>query len=356
MKMVNILPMGTPLITSYPTHANILACINDNEHVMQWFFNHYVQLMGGKDLTHGCFIDFCAPLAWKTCPGLEYQVISRQWLDIWGKSIVEFMLNCIQTGWYVFMHLDQFYIPGSKAYGQFHVVHDTFVFGYDRWRNRFHTADFYQDSIYGHSTVDFRQMEQSFRAKAQGPISDQLQGIILVKPKEQPYYRFDIQVLCKYMEAYLQSNLHGKSYTDGYRNDIGDSRDLWVYGLQVYDLLYENMERYGENRAELTPYEVLKDHKRMMLERIRFLSKQNLLARGTIFEAQCNKLYEQSLLLRNLAIKHSIVRSRSTLGKMIDILMELRTKEEVIWMDILSCLAETRSNEASLENRKLTLQ
>ncbi len=120
MNYEKILPMNYPVITSYPTHANILSCVTQYEDSMQWFYDYYIQLFGGRDVSQGCYMDFFAPIPWKSCPWINYQRISRDLIAKKWDSITEFFIECINSGYYLFLYLDQFHIPDSGHHQKYH--------------------------------------------------------------------------------------------------------------------------------------------------------------------------------------------------------------------------------------------
>lgn len=341
MRISNSLPMGTPVITSYPTHANALSCLAPYPESMEWFYNYYVQMLGGKDISSILFLDFCAPLPWKACPWIRSHSVPKELIDQKWSSVPEFLMDSIDRGYYVFLYLDQFYIPGSAAFQRFHLVHDNFVFGYNRQDGLLEIADFFQYTKYSTCKASFAQVEEAYRYGDLQPASDQLQGVILVKPAAYEHFAFNLQVMKDLLEDFLMSANRGKSYTDGYRLDLGDRQDLFAYGLEVYGLLEQ---RFGMLLSQNQPLDirslhVLIDHKTLMLERIRYLEERGLLRSGAPVRQQFRDIGEQLIILRNLAIKDAYSGRMKEGARIVKAIPGIRMKEKLALEALLDQLA-----------------
>lgn len=325
-----VLPMSYPCITSYPMHANMLACVAQYEDSMQWFYNYYVQICMEKDLLNRyCFIDFCVPQSWKSCPWFHFQRINRELVEKGWDSISKFILDCIDSDYYVYLYLDQFYIPEARQYQTRHFAHDSFIYGYDRLNEQFNIADFYQHFKYSFSTISFSQISKAFEDKELLESADQLGGIILVKPEKYEYFRFDVKLLRSFIEDYLQSKPCRKRYTDNYRIDIGDNRDLWVYGLEVYSYILKYLELVLEQKVllDLRAFQVLVDHKTLMISRIKYLADNKMLTEADFFYREFEAIKHEFMLIRNQAIRSFVTGNKEGVKKIISRIPQVIIKE-----------------------------
>lgn len=104
-----ILTMTPPFITSYPNHANILSVISHDDETIPWLLNSYIQLEAPKMLTNGLRMDYYTSVLWKTCPWVYYQRMSRELILRKWDSIVDFIVDCIDLGYYVYFLIDTYY-------------------------------------------------------------------------------------------------------------------------------------------------------------------------------------------------------------------------------------------------------
>ena len=136
---IKILPVKYPEITSYPHHANLLSILSNNQEHLAWFYNHYFQLAIRESQDKG--LDFYKRLDFyigygvftliKNCPfiadhGLSIDLIRMKW-----DHIVDFMIDSINCGYYIYFLIDEFYISAyQNALMKQHFFHDIMIFEY----------------------------------------------------------------------------------------------------------------------------------------------------------------------------------------------------------------------------------
>lgn len=341
MELKKVLPMSFPCITSYPTHANMLACVSQYEESIQWFYNYYVQLFTGREyLDQGYYVDFCVPRPWKACPWFSFQKIDRELVKKGWSSAEKFIIDSIDSGYYIFIYLDQFYIPDSSSFKTQHSLHDSFIYGYDRGNKRFNLADFYKYSMYSFSSASFYQVNKAFKENQLFQDSDQLQDIVLVKPVKYDYFKFDVKLLRGFIEDYIQSKSSNKSYTDNYRSDIGDSRDNWAYGLEVYSCFQKHMEFAMQNKVELDirAFKVFVDHKTLMLSRIKYLSEHQLLTNSDSIYNEYEVIRNEFTSFCNIALKRLISGNLKGIQSLSDKFPKIIAKERNVLEKLLDNL------------------
>lgn len=337
------LPMIYPNITSYPKHANMLACVGQYENSIQWFYNYYVQLHTGKNPENqGGFIDFCAPQAWRGCPWFHTQKIDRSFMIKGWNSASKFILDCIDSDYYIYLYLDQFYIPDSWAFQTQHFPHDSFIYGYDCYNKQINIADFYKYSKYSFSTASFSQIDEACRDEELLHANDQLGGIILVKPTKYDYFNFDLKLLKALIEDYLQSKVSSKSYTDNYRIEVGDNRGWWAYGLEVYSHFIKFLEYVVQQKValDIRGFQVLIDHKTLMLSRIKFLAEQKLLTSVDSIYVEYEAIKNECVKIRNIAIKCYVTDNVKGIQKIIDDIPVIVEKERNVLEKLLDNLVD----------------
>jgi len=332
MNYEKILPMHYPVITSYPTHANILSCVMQYEDSLQWFYDYYIQLFGGRDVSQGCYMDFFAPISWKSCPWINYQRISRDLIAKKWDSITEFFIECINSGYYLFLYLDQFHIPDSDPYQDYHFMHDTFIFGYNTQENSFNVADFYKNSKYGYGTVSFSQLEDAYNdASNINSQYDFLQGIVLIKPVKYEGYTCNTNTIATFLNDYLLARTTSKGYTDGYRPDVEHHKEMWCFGVDVYELLMNHIETcFADNSIEVKSFHALVDHKTLMLMRIKHLSECKYLSNANLVYDGYKEIEKQTLVLRNTVIKYVLSKNEKTIKSAMDLIPRIKIKEQQV--------------------------
>ncbi len=337
MQNTKVLPMNFPVITSYPTHANILSCLQQYEDSMQWFYNYYIQLFAEGVLARGYYVDFCTPVPWRSCPWIDFQRIGKEMVEKKWDSITEFIIDCIDSDYYVFLYLDQFYISEAVPYQKQKYAHDTFIFGYDLQKKLFNVADFYKFSKYYYTSIPFSQIEDAYNNLDLSGVVDNLQGIILIKPVRYDDYDFNVNIVAGFLNDYLQAKNTFGNYTGGYRKDIGQKNDFWVYGMDVYKLLQDHLQLFLEHQASLDirAFHVLLDHKTLMLNRIKYLMENKHLNNAAPIYEEYKVVKNQAISLRSLAIKAHLTRDEKTIRDTSNTILQIATKERSVLDDLL---------------------
>ncbi|MEN8907968.1 MAG: hypothetical protein ABF289_18605 [Clostridiales bacterium] len=274
--------MNSPIITSYPVHANVLSIIDKNEKSLNWFINHYIQLFARSNEPEECYVDFYAPNAWRANPFIDYQKIDVKYVDELWFDIKEFIINNINEGYYIYMYLNGYYISNFWTHNKFDYMHDTLIFGYDLEKKIFKTADFYgQNTKYQFNEVRFDEIKKAYKSADLSNMVDLLEGIILMKYNDYEKYDLDIDLIRKTLEEYLCCMPSNLSYTFGYRKDIYLNKSDFAFGLNIYDVLIEYEDiliKRLEKKESITRYmrgfNVLKDHKILMLKRLNIINKK----------------------------------------------------------------------------------
>ena len=333
-----ILELKTPPITSYPMHAHTLSLVlRDEDEPLQWYFEYYIQLFAGKDISDACYVDFCAPLPWKSCPWIYHQKISRELMGKGWRSVVDFLMDAIDSGYYTFLFLDRFFLPQSVDFNKRRYPHDILVYGYDSDEKVFYIADFGQAGKYGRQTAHFQEIEKAFLNLDLTSVNDALEGIILMSPTKQSGYTLSNQRICGHINDFLSSRMPANASREGYWADIYQNRDAWCFGMEVYSLLQEHLEQSVENprRTDIRAFHVLVDHSKLMLLRIKYLADHGRLNNGAAIYSDCEKLQRQTLILQNLVVKSSWTENPKLLARPIGMISETAEMERGVLESIL---------------------
>lgn len=327
-----------PPITSYPSHANLLSVILNHEEAKPWFYNYYIQLeapSGGN----GVRLDFYTTLLYKTCPWIYYQRVSRELAAKKWSSITEFIIDSIDLGYYVYLMVDEYFIPGYMNYQQEHQRHDIFIFGYDLESKTFNVADCFLDGRYYYTTAAFDRIETGYHHIPAA--EDWMDGIELIRFRKKHEYNFDLSLILCFIEDYLNSQNTSQRYKipSEYWCD-GMPRQSFVFGLKIYDLLQEHLEQSVKQKTDpdLRPFHVLWDHKTVMVSRIKFLGENQYLRNADSFYQSYREIARESLIVRNLLIKMLFLGNDTKIKSMQMRLTQIAATEREVLLRMLECL------------------
>lgn len=146
-----ILPVNYPMITTYTQHAHLLSILTYYEYTKGWIYSNYIQLYMNRDYKHN-WGDFYFPFPYElrpsdTCKWILSQKIKRDTVIKKG-SVIDFIIDSINSDNYVHTMLNYYYVPVSVHYKKTHSHHDMLIYGYDLDKKIFHVADFFRYGKY----------------------------------------------------------------------------------------------------------------------------------------------------------------------------------------------------------------
>jgi amino acid adenylation domain-containing protein len=336
-----ILPMRfPPPVTAYPSHADLLSVILNHPESYAWFYNYYIQLEAPPDGV-GVRLDFYTTLLFKTCPFIYYQRMSRDLVAKKWRRISDYIIDCLDLGYYVYFLIDRFYIPEYAQYQKEHKIHDIFVFGYDLAGKSFNVADCFSGGLYRYAKVTFTQIENGYRNIHLTDRPDWFDGVELISYRDKFHYTFDINLMISFIKDYLSSTSTSQRYkipSEKYCAE-GLERKNFVYGLAVYQLLQDFMKKFRKDlNYDIRPFYVLWNHKTVMLDRIKYLAANNYLKNDAFLTERYTKIAEAALNIRNLVLETMLTENPKYVDFIIEKLGEIAIQERETLENMLESL------------------
>ncbi len=292
-----VLPMSAHEYKTYPNIASLLCILHDHPETLPWICNNFIQIVYYPSLQKvdyitktDCFFDSIM----FDCPWLHIQTTHRDLIDRkWGGSIVDYAVDCLDSGFYVNFVADQFYIRASDAYQIREHNHDMFIYGYDSEAGLLFIADSMKDGKYVQTTCSYDEMEQAYhRADLAKDWFDRRVFSYSFKPE--PYFQykkyldFDSRFAVNLLNRYLHSTVP----------DLDICREN-TYGIGVYDKIQAYLSQVCDtgSRVDIRPVHLLNEHKKFMLLRIGYMNRNGCLTGGGYEEAyeEIKRMHETCL-------------------------------------------------------------
>jgi hypothetical protein len=314
-----ILPVSIPPLLGFLRWAYTLAITHAHEETHDWLYTNFALLVcntdylePGKEFT----LDF-----WRGGqnemlghnPFLEVRAVGYEDFLSLRDSLVPSLIKAIDQNFYPMVFVDESFLPYSSTFGcgKFY-PHHTLLYGYDNQENVFHVLGFGNTGTgdvfgrFGPQRVSFCELRAAANgmhvALEQRRIEEQLTYFLRLKKLGldpiPPSFSFDLDVLRRSLMDYLE----GRSYFGRLNHNLHNA----VIGLRVYEqldryFLLAEEGRMGADREDVRHLHVLEDHKRLMVQRLRYLAKKkiaaltdlNLLAQA--WHALAGKLYVAKL-------------------------------------------------------------
>ena len=347
-----VLPLTNTPITSYHYHADLLSVIlcKDNynypdsypeDYNTSWLYNNHINLEappinGVNDFRR---FDFHIPFsAWKTCPFVYYQRLSRDMVRAKWDNVVEFVIDSINLGNYICLDFDRYYLENTFWYKQKHLLHDLFVYGYDSDKQVVFFAEYLEHGRYTHSEMSFDEFitgcESAFNTEHEANIN----GFELIKPRDERY-DFDIRKVTDGIVDYLSSKCSAIQQFNS--DNIKYYRQKFVYGIEIYNHVLYYLEYYALHHTDLYDqrmFHVLEEHKTVMLSRLQWMGNHEFLNNADSLCERYAEVKEQATVLKALHMKLNLVsgeKKTKLLANMAEKVKSLRKAECEMLSDVL---------------------
>ncbi|WP_187355400.1 hypothetical protein ['Paenibacillus yunnanensis' Narsing Rao et al. 2020] len=318
------------MITTYTQHAHILSILTCYENTYPWIFSNYIQLFINKDYKHN-WGDFYFPIPYElrpsdTCRYLISQKIDREVILKKWDSVIDFIIENIDSNYYVHIMMNYFYVPVSDRYKNVHKSHDMFVYGYDLDRRIFYISDFFKDGVYSQEEISFSDFDLAFTKKNLTNNPDYLNGMVyLYKFNKEFEYDFSIEGIINSINNYLFNEIPEYWKLYNYHNQINID-----FGMQIYSTLknYVNNTSDNEGSLDIRPFYLLYEHKRIATLRMKYLHENQHLGKMNCgFIDNFSLIEAQAKITTNHAIKYNLTNNKHILERMNLLLTNLEKEE-----------------------------
>lgn len=272
-----ILNVKRPMITSYTHHAHLLAILETQEDTLEWIFSNYIQIYINTDLSRNSWGDFYFPMPYEIkeaelCKWIYTQKQKDRVVDKRYEDIIEFLIDAIEDDSYIHLMVNYKYISKSRCFG-IDRSHDIMVYGYDEEKQKLYCADFFfQTGSYEFSECTYDEFRLAYKYAYHSGASLYLKHYIYTYQLNKSCdYEFNSGNILYGIEQYMRGGL--PEYWAIYnRSDLANIS----FGLDCYDVLYYYVENLGEGSLDIRLFYLMKDHKKMMIERLKFLEKKDI--------------------------------------------------------------------------------
>lgn len=332
--ITNELKLLDPPIRCYLHHAYPLTVAQANKDFFPWLYSNYIQLQ--YDLNEFRLNFFTYEICGNNvyCPLLDYRILDSELLHLSSMNIINFIVDCINMGYYVIIYFDEYFIPERFPYRKYHFRHESMIFGYNLNSKTFKIIGFNDKEQYSISCVSFSQFMDSY-----DKCIDKKNDVIIFKAKDElsyrPSYKFDIVNVIALLEDYYYSRDTGERL-----RVFNHPKEGFIYGISVYKQLIGYFEMAIEGNKEyitIMNLFLLWEHKKCMVSRIKYLIANNFIDNNA-FEAEYINLEEKALSLKNILLKFNYTKNKKYLEKIIADLYKISDTEEQLTSYLLDKL------------------
>lgn len=337
--MKKLLDTVYPVITTYTQHAHLLAILGTCLKAEPWVFSNYIQIYISKKLNTSGWADFYFPMPYETrpfevCKWIEVQKNNENFLDKNHGDIVNYVKSLLENDYYVHMMVNYKYLSNS-CYSKKGVDarHDILIYGYDDDTEILYCADFmFEANKYTFSKCTYGELKEAYNNDFVKTKPSYLNhNIYSYKLKRECDYEYHVENILYWIKQYINGDV--PEYWRGYNNS---NRDNIAWGMNYYDVLIQNLLCLEDHLIDVRFYCLLRDHKKIMIERLRFLENNAFHMKDYI--NLYGEIYSDMSIIVNLVIKYNIIKKISLIDKITEKLTSIKNKERSALEKIINYL------------------
>lgn len=328
-----ILPIDkNPIVDTYSYHANIVSIVSNHSQLKPWIYQRFLRLTYCKD---NQYLDFCDGdyfdyykcnimyvngnkylAEYRNNPFLNQDDVTK---EIATESMCKFVVECIDNKSYLIMHLDHYYIKNSDAYQNFHRVHESIIYGYNKEKKVFYLSDNLNVGKYMSTEVSFTDLELA-RRSAEAIDLKRVLKVSVIEDADVPINTSEVYGKLKdYLDGKDRSS-HGiiteslghKYYYKDFEYDWHwheyTNDEMFVYGIDVHKFFIEDIKRTISEKTfiDLRRYQALLNHKAILKGLVNLMIENSLISDREQLKSKLTEIEKRSYIARSVAIKYNI--------------------------------------------------
>lgn len=333
--MKKILPITMPPVIGYLHHAYPLSILANDEAYLPWFHSNYIQLYCPPNFQNSSrnrtmkFNFYRRPdQRVSFSPYLKVQLLNRDLIFKSPTDILPFIVACIDKGYYIQPTVDEYFLPDSAAYQKRPLVHETLIYGYDK--QTFAGIGYNKNGDYASYHIAFAELEQAVvQADLTGHYDPD--GLRLFKYNSHVRYDFDIYLV----REQITDLLHSRNTSHRFRMVANPANG--AYGLATYPHLKSYIESllYSPFSFDIRPAHILWEHKKCMVNRLKYMEGHGYLKSEDGFSMQYEELARKTGMLRMMLLKFKITRSPDLIHRVLSNLDDIGEAEQSLLQDLV---------------------
>ncbi|MGG4551419.1 hypothetical protein [Paenibacillus humicus] len=337
MQNTKVLPVSSPLLNGYSHYGSIFSILGTlGDSYFPWLFSRFAQLVADPvNENAGLYINIDEP-EWfprttNFCPFIDTNIISKKMFDLRNK-IVDSIIDALQQDYYVFMVVEQYYIPDTDAYKKFSHNHDIMIYGFDRDKKTLYIADNFNGK-YQFSECYFSQFVDAYYHTNEE--KDRLNSNILLFKKKKLHTEFDQLRLIDNLNSYLTGIYPEMRSSHWHQHFQG-----WAKGLDIYLNVKEYLYLLKSSRAKFDKrtFYAIWEHKKLMVMRIEYMHNNNYITNANIILERYQHIERLTLKHQNMIIKFGLTGNSSLIETVIREIDEVSEMEKQLIPNILKNL------------------
>lgn len=316
--MGKILPLVMPPIETYQSSSFILGIILAHNHTKNAFCNKYINLVCNDTAKISDLHLSFSGVSWEDYRRSGIAEMDLYYLkNIAQTCFINFIKERIDQDNYILLYsIDEFYLSYSNHYTVKHVIHDTYIYGYDE--NFFHIMAYSNRKLQMLTVPMYEILNAMYHGSSQTPNT----SFCTFRPYHAVSVQVDYNQILQGLSDFIDEN---KKYSDNR-----------IYGTHVYDILQKcilsiiNDSNHERKDLDLRAFRILWEHKKVLNHHIKLIKINNI--------DEMDEIERLSHIVFSLSMKYNITYDPSLLSKIIDYLNKIKEREnKLIYALIQTC-------------------
>lgn len=322
--MRKLLIAKTP-ITAFLHEAYTCNLVLNEPSGYMWLYDTWIQWEWRSRVLDGCLPE---TITWKL-PLTKWYAIPNALLSSSGSTFVALVKAAIDRDFYVTACVNKRKISSISGNSE---RHDILIHGYDESKNEAYIMAYNCRGLYGECVCSLDELAASYENVNSHVLWDE-DTIVLIHRKERCFYRTDLQRMRNLLEDYLCS----RSCWWRFNGNPCPNRDDPTQGLNAYNRVIEYIQTLNENNTHLDirPFCTVRDHKYIMLERIKYLERMGYVDPHAKLSEQYDSIYRDAERIKLLSMKYAMSADMRLLDALVRLLLRMKTTEEVVLFELL---------------------
>lgn len=320
------LPVCIPQVYGFLHHAHKLSILLQDETYLPWFYSNYLQLYTAEHSNEFKLDFYSFDGKYPRHPGINGNWFERELFLQLNQNLILFIKGCVDNGRYIEILVDEYYLSCKPAYKEWHFIHQSLIYGYDDDRECFQVLGFSRAGDYRKIEMSFNEVEEAFYNSSIAGVGFFECGVHLDYSNTNP--DLNLTVIKTYLKDFLNSTNSFLTYTPS-----GAS-----YGLKTYNILSERFKEEPSLGDDIRPIHIIFEHKKCMVNRLKYLQEQGNLAGASILLEGYTDLMQHSNTLKLMQLKYQFTRGQKLIDRIIEGLAGMANNEEELLETLLNSL------------------
>ncbi|MFS0986688.1 hypothetical protein [Enterococcus durans] len=293
--MKKILPISTkPIVSCYNDESFRYNIINQYPSFEGWIAMEYFDLCMNKDV----FQKNSQLKGYHTwpyvVPNLEESKIQRNFMKRYLNkiNIVDLIVQTIKNDTYVYLFLNEYFLPNRFAYKTENWTHDNLIIGFDLDQSIFYLLGYGMNGLIEISEVSFVEFENSYECLNE--IHEEFSDIFFIKPTVCTF-EFDLTIFYKRLVKYFRGD------------NLNDYLVNFSFGYNTYHNILQYYAQY------LLEYDIrnvhkLLEQKKCLLRSFQYIKKEILFNKTELDRVinEFKELVSKCEEIKKLTIKYNV--------------------------------------------------